>query len=258
MNSSRIEGGKKRALRVPVSGLALGALRLSEDTSKYVTKVHRVRMDARLRLFDPELGLEGEGVVESADSRQVVVRVEVVRPAPENGLRVTLLQALGKGDKPERALSDATVLGAERVVLVETERTIVKSVGDARSERHRRVAVEAARQCGRGRLPEVEGPLAFDEAVTLPLDRRFVFAWRPEAQPLLRALEGWLESESLGLLIGPEGGLSDSEVELAIEHGYEPVSLGPLVLRTETAATVALGVVRAFADVRGFGASNDE
>lgn len=238
------------ALRVAMAGLRVGHLELDSDTSRYVVKVHRLREGDALRLFDPEAALEAKATIQRSQLPHIVVVVEQVSEAERHGLPVTLLQAVGKGDKPEQVIRDATVLGAAAVVLVETDRTVARSRGEDRIKRHQRVAVEAARQCGRSDLPALHGPLPYEEALertTSP--HKLVFAWHPEARPLLVELAGWDPREELTLLIGPEGGLSAAEVESAVRAGFRPVSLGPLVLRTETAATVSLGVLRARAEL---------
>ncbi len=241
----------KPTLRVPVAALRPGVLELDADTTRYVARVHRRGAGDALCLFDPEAGTQAEARIESSAGARLSCLVFEVTPAKVGSMPVTLLQALGKGDKPEQAISDATVLGAERVLLVETERSVAKLRGDTRSERHHRVAVAAARQSGRGQLPEVVGPLGYGDALeSLDATRRLVCAWHPSARPLLVALEDWDGRAPLALLIGPEGGLSGPELEAALARGFEAVSLGPWVLRTETAATVALGVVSAVAAAR--------
>jgi len=239
----------KPRLRVPALGLVSGRYELDVESSRYAIKVHRVRTGDELWLFDPESGLHGLGTVLEAQRGTVVLEVPKIEAALSQALPVTLLWALGKGDKPEQAIVDATVLGARRVVLLETERTIVRGGGD-RARRHHKMAIEAARQSGRSDLPVLEGPLSLEQALLREDSaHKLVFAWHAECQPLLRRLSAWQPTAALALLIGPEGGLSPDEVELARAHGFLPTSLGPLVLRTETAVTVALGVVRARSEI---------
>ena len=117
-----------------------------------------------------------------------------------------------------------------------------------RHARWRTLAVEAARQCGRGNLPAIVGPVPLAEALAPAegLVRQAVLA-PPDASGAALGLLSWLQAghpeTPVALLIGPEGGLSRSELELAERRGFQRVSLGRFVLRTETAATVALGVV---------------
>lgn len=238
----------KPPLRVPAQNLISGRFGLDAESSHYVCKVHRVRVGDELRLFDPESGREATGTVKSAHPNRVDLDVGELLDAPSVSLPLTLLQALGKGDKPEQSIRDATVLGASKVVLLQTERTVVKVGKNDRSERYRKVAIEAARQSGRSDVPEIEGPVEFTWALQQSRhELKLVCAWHVAARPLLVALSDWNGKRPLALLIGPEGGLSETELEAALREGFAPVSLGPLVLRTETAATVALGVIAAHA-----------
>lgn len=242
-------------LRVPVAPLRSGRLELDEGTSRYVVRVHRLGPGAPLLLFDPEAGLEATAELVSDRLPRAEIEVgEVTATAARPGWRVTLLQAIGKGDKPEQVVRDATVLGAQRVVFVETERCVARASGADRRLRERRVAVEAARQAGRGDLPELVGPrrLAATLADMATAEHKLVCGWASDAEPLLVALESWLPEQELVLLIGPEGGLTSGEVQAARQAGFRPVSLGAFVLRTETAATVALGIVQSYAEAQRF------
>lgn len=240
-------------LRVPVVPLREGRSALDEPTSRYLVRVHRMRAGDRFFAFDPESALEGDARIVSDRLPHAEIEIDSVRATTARpARRTTLLQAVGKGDKPEQVVRDATVLGATRVVFVETERCVARASGEGKKVRERRVAVEAARQAGRGDLPELLGPTSLPEAFALVADapRKLVFCWHPESRAVFDALEGWSEEEELVLLIGPEGGLAPEEIEAARGAGFAPVSLGPFVLRTETAATVALGVVQSYAAAR--------
>jgi 16S rRNA (uracil1498-N3)-methyltransferase len=253
MVPARRELPERPLLRVPVASLRSGEMALDEATSRYVVRVHRLRSGAEFLAFDPEAALEGRARIASDRLPNASILVDDVRPAAVlDGWSISLLQAVGKGDKPEQVVRDATVLGARRVLFVETERCVARAVGDNRRQRERRVAVEAARQAGRGDVPEVGGPDPLEEALGSvdPGSLRLVCAWHPDTVPLLRALAAWHAEQELVLLVGPEGGLTASELELAMERGFTPIGLGPLVLRTETAATVALGVAQSYADAQ--------
>lgn len=242
-------------LRVPVAPLRPGRLELDEGTSRYVVRVHRLGKGATLLAFDPEAGLEATAELVSDRLPRAEIEVgEVGVTAARPGWKVTLLQAIGKGDKPEQVVRDATVLGAQRVVFVETERSVARASGVDRRIRERRVAVEAARQAERGDLPELIGPRGLAESLAdvATAEHKLVCGWASDGSPLLVALEGWLPEQELVVLIGPEGGLSPGELRAARSAGFRPVSLGAFVLRTETAATVALGLVQGYAEAQRF------
>jgi 16S rRNA (uracil1498-N3)-methyltransferase len=248
-----------RKLRVPLAPLVSGQAVLDEATGRYVARVHRLRVGDSFVGFDPEAGTEASCTVENDRLPDVLVSIGEVSPTPARpSWDVTLLQAVGKGDKPDQVVRDATVLGARRVVLVHTERTVARAEGAHKRERERRIAVEAARQSGRGDVPEILGPLAIEDAldsaalggaVSSTATKRLglVLCFREDSEPLLTRLTAWQAGQSLSVLVGPEGGFSSGEVEQAVAAGFLPTSLGAFVLRTETAATVALGVVQCHA-----------
>jgi 16S rRNA (uracil1498-N3)-methyltransferase len=243
-------------LRVPLHPLESGAVTLPDAAARYVSRVHRLGAGDRFVLFDPELRVEADAVVESS-GRTVECHVGALRESAAVARSgITLLQGLGKGDKPDQVIRDATALGVDRIVLVETERAVVH-VPDERHEvrraRWRAIAVEAARQSGRGDVPIVEGPLPFEDALTQGAqDTRRLFLSPDATTGLAVALRDLRRAEPLLLLIGPEGGFAAGESAVALERGFVPVSLGRFVLRTETAAVAVLGAIVAFAaEARG-------
>lgn len=242
------------SLRVAVSNLESGERVLDEAASRYVLRVHRLRAGDELVLFDPDAALEADAVIVSVDARRARCRLSQPRSAARRGeLPVVLLQALGKGDKPEDVIRAATALGVRRVVLVETERSVVRLAERAagRRDRWREVAAQAARQSGRGDVPAIDGPLSLAAALeSAEAELRIVLA--PDAeQPLLDLVSAAPRDAVLAVLIGPEGGFSDVELALAEAHGFRRARLGPLVLRTEVAATAVVGALLAQHDLRG-------
>jgi 16S rRNA (uracil1498-N3)-methyltransferase len=222
---------------------------LDEAASRYVARVHRLGVGARLVVFDPEARVEADAAVTEV-GRRVRCLVDVVRPARAIATtRVTLVQALGKGDKPEQVVRDATALGVERIVFAESSRSIATSArGDAKRKRWHTVAVESARQSHRGDLPRIEGPTPFLSALTSVNDADLRLCLSPGGMTTLGfALARRGAGSSLALLVGPEGGFEDAELDAARAAGFSAVSFGELVLRTETAAVAALGAVVAFA-----------
>ena len=241
----------KGPLRVPHEGLTAGPAALSEDAAAYVVRVHRLTPGAKLVLFDPELGLEADAELVGADKRSARVHVFEPRPATRHARPIALLQGVGKGDKMDAIVRDATELGAARVIPVLCERSIARPDA-ARSSRWRRIAVEAARQSGRGDAPKVSPPLSLAgalEAVTgsagLCLDPTSTDPLGLALQRLSARSEDRADGHTLpiALLVGPEGGLTDAELTQAQEAGFDRVTLGPIVLRTETAGAAVLGAL---------------
>jgi 16S rRNA (uracil1498-N3)-methyltransferase len=234
-------------LRVPVHRLETGETTLDEGASRYVARVRRLREGDALVLFDPRRAHEAEATILAIERAGVRCRVGEVRPASVRAARsVTLVQAAGKGDKLDAVVRDATELGATRVVVAESARSVVR-LGDkseARMGRLRRVADEAARQCGRGDAPELVGPLPWSEAIAVETGRALKLCfWERATSPAGRELASLDADRPIVVAAGPEGGLEEAEIEAARAAGFVVVSLGPFILRTETVAAAVLGAV---------------
>ncbi len=166
--------------------------------------------------------------------------------APDSPLAVTLLQGVARGERMDLVVQKATELGVARIVPVLAARSVVRldvRQAQRRLEHWHAVSVSACEQSGRGRPPVIEAPAALDEALQLLPAQGCRVTLSPGAgTPLTSLADG---TASIALLIGPEGGLTDAEVRLAADAGFEPRSLGPRILRTETAALAALAVLQA-------------
>ena len=232
-----------------------GRRRLDGAVLRYVTRVHRLGPGDPLACFDPAGAVEADAVLVAGGGDSLFCDVGELRQSAYRSLPITLIQGLAKGMKPDLTLRDATALGVERVVFVATEHAVVQLLADrasGRMERWRRIAAEAARQSGRGNLPSVEGPLSFEAGLASAGEgRRIVLV--PGTPPLFEELAGLDAGAPIVLLVGPEGGLSASEIARCREVGFVPASLGDLVLRTELAAAAALGALVAWSAGRVVG-----
>ena len=239
-------------LRVPVSPLREGLLQLDKATSHYLVDVHRARPGTEFIAFDAEDASQALATIVVASQRGATCRVDSVhatQATPEHPLVV--VQAFGKGSRVDQVIRDATALDATEIWVVATQHSAVANAVEMRGriERWRKIALESARQCGRGNVPRIEGVVPLD-AVFLELNaiQGARCALTPSASVALwDAIEPG-NAGSVALLIGPEGGLADRERELSIEHGFQEVRLGPRVLRTEVATVVALSIVMAARD----------
>lgn len=235
-----------RVVRVPLRDLEPGRRALPRDTGHYVARVLRLRVGEAFVAFDPHAGHEADARLIAA-AGEVTVELGPLRPARVAAARpVTWIQGLAKGDKCDAIVRDATELGATRVVLTPTLRSVVRLEGArsaARLDRWTRVAEEAARQCGRGDPPEIALAESLEDALAEGGAARF-FLWERATVPLGPALAGALGGEdSLVFAAGPEGGFADHEADLAGARGFALASLGPIVLRTETVCAAVLGAV---------------
>lgn len=211
----------------------------------YLARVLRLEAGAPLVLFDGRGG-EFRGVLESLSRREALVRVgEHVEVDREPPVSVRLAQGIGRGERSDFAVQKAVELGATHIVLLLTERGVVRLAGDraARRARHwQEIATQACQQCGRTRLPAVEGVHALDDWLrTFPGDGLRLILDPSAHTPLERSLYA---GGPITVLVGPEGGFSEREIAAAREHGFVAVRLGPRTLRTETAALAALTAVQ--------------
>lgn len=235
-----------RALRVPLDRIEAGEAVLSAEASKYVTRVHRLGPGDRLVVFDPARAIEAEASILTTARAAARIRIEEPRPASLRPLgQVTLIQAVGKGDKLDAVIRDATELGATRIVPVFGDRSVARGVAEQRHERLCRIAVQAARQCGRGDVPVVEVPKPLGDAVG-PFGHAtdlLGLCLDPTGDPLGPRLSAMAHDAHIVLVVGPEGGLSGAELALCARAGFARVSLGALILRTETVCAAVLGAI---------------
>lgn len=219
---------------------------LDEGASRYLLRVHRLAPGDHFVAFDPDAALEARGELVGRRGRRALCRLSEPEPAANvPGFDVTLLQGLGKGDRFDRVVRDATALGARRVVAVQTEHSVVElgDRADARRARWRTISVEAARQSGRGDLPVIDGPLPLADALGARGAALGLVLDPGSADSLAARLGDWSGERALLLLVGPEGGLAADELAAAVAAGFLPARFGGFVLRTETAATAVLGAV---------------
>ena len=170
---------------------------------------------------------------------QVLERLEVDRELP---FALVVGVSLPKGDRQKWLVEKLTELGATELVPLVTERGVAQPTDNA-LERLERSVIEAVKQCGRNRLMRIAKPLAWDEWVGTVSDN--IFPRRLVAHPTGRTLEkvGLASPQPTVLAIGPEGGLTDAEIEIAEAAGWWSVALGPRILRMETAAVALAAVV---------------
>jgi 16S rRNA (uracil1498-N3)-methyltransferase len=217
---------------------------LAPEAAQHVSKALRLKAGDALTVFDGRGG-EYEAVIQRVDRDRVEVKVGAGRDVErESALAIGLVQGLPEADKMDWVIQKAVELGVAWVQPLVCERSVVRLSGEraARREAHwRRVAVAACEQSGRNRIPEVRPTLGFQSWIAAPSEMpRWML--QPDAHPLTAHAPPAAPFE---LLVGPEGGLSERERELALSRRCEPLSLGPRVLRTETAPLAALAAIHA-------------
>jgi len=213
--------------------------------------VHRLRDVLRLRAGAHITVLDDSGweyEVELGETGGEAIRGVVVgrsQSLGEPGIEITLYQALLKGSKFELVLQKCTELGVAAFVPITSERCVVPGPRGGRLSRWRSIIREAAEQSGRGRLPVLHPVRPFAEACGSAAGPALI-PWEGERVTGLKAVLGGLVAggtRAIDLFIGPEGGFSPGEVAMARDCGIVPVSLGPRLLRAETAGLVAAAAI---------------
>jgi RNA methyltransferase, RsmE family len=174
--------------------------------------------------------------------------IESYKNRTEPPIEVTLFQGIPKSDKMDTIIQKSVELGISKIVPVITERTVVRFDGikdmEAKAKRWQRISLEAAKQCNRGLVPVVELPLKFDKA--LEASKEYALKLIPYEIEREIGIRNYLKDYSEGKIcfyIGPEGGFTDNEIDKAIKSNIIPVTLGPRILRTETAGAAVLSIL---------------
>ncbi len=228
--------------------LKIGAdVALSDQAATHVARVLRLRPDDEIELFNGD-GNDYRARLTAAGPRGVTARVESGQPGNgESPLRITLAQGLARGDKMDWVVRKATELGVAAIVPLATERSEVKldaRRADKRAAHWRAVAAAACEQSGRCVVPAIGEPQPLDRwlagsGAALPRSRWML---HPGSDARPRRMQ---PAGELLLVVGPEGGLGERDLETLRAAGFSGLSLGPRVLRTETAGLAALAALQA-------------
>jgi 16S rRNA (uracil1498-N3)-methyltransferase len=215
----------------------------------HLMKVLRLRAGDFVTLFDNS-GWEHEAVIETLTSERGELKIVESRATRcDPFLPITLAVGLTKGEKLDWVIEKATELGVTTIVPFSSNYTVPKLDNHKihkRSERWRKIAVSAAKQCGRSRIPEVRSLCSFEKFVSesWPETLKLIF-WENETERSVREMfEKCGETKHVLLAIGPEGGFSEREVELASAQGFQSVHMGRRILRSETAALAGLTILQ--------------
>lgn len=223
------------------------SLELEPAPSRHLLTVLRLKPGAALLLFDGS-GSEFEAQLESETGRSARVQIGTAHAArSESPLRVTLAQGISRGERMDFTLQKAVELGVAEIMPLLAERSVVRLDADqaARKQTHwQQVVIGACEQSGRVRVPAVHAPLGLHEFLAKHPHRGLGLLLDPDTTLSVKNLPA-PESNQILLLVGPEGGLNDAETAAAQQAGFTAVGLGPRVLRTETAALVALSLLQA-------------
>lgn len=218
---------------------------LTEEDNRHLLKVMRAR--------------KGEQIEVVADDKVYLCEIETVRPLSIVTIKelkennelpnyVILVAALLKGDKMDYVLQKATELGVSEIVLLESERTIVKvkqQQTNLRLGRYQRILKEAAEQSKRCRIPYIQNIITFDRIIEIEADLKLIAyeGSQGTTKMLNKKIDSLKPGKRVAVIIGPEGGFSSDEVGFAKHCGFTPVGLGKRILRAETASIYTLSVI---------------
>ena len=228
-------------------------LRLDEAEAHHALNVLRLKAGDRVVAFD---GRGQEATVEIGEGSKKSLSLRVVHAAktPPLPCRIVLAQAVPKGKNMDLIIQKATELGAAEIVPLLSDRTVVRvederGEAEAKREKWQTIAIEAAKQCGQNWLPSVGLPKSPKEFLA-ERAKDFDLLWIASLQPDAKHPRAWLREfapnarpKSALVLVGPEGDFTPAEIAMAKAAGCRPITLGPIVLRTETAAIYCLSVL---------------
>lgn len=217
---------------------------LNEEQSRHVARSLRMKKGDMITVCSGD-GRDFGCMIEDENKNGVVLRVCYEQAsAGEAGVRVTLFQAVPKGDKLDDVIQKCTELGVHKIVPVLTKRCVSRpnpAQAQKKLLRCNKIALEAAQQSGRGAVPAVEPMVTLEEAARLSSAQVKLLFYEGGGSPLSSLIEK--DAKSVDIFIGPEGGFAPEEVELLTSAGARRATLGPRILRTQTAPVAALACV---------------
>lgn len=220
---------------------------IKDVDAKHISKVLRMQLGDKIQIVSDD-GVTAIAEIVSLQADNVVVKcLEKLAESHEPSVKITLAQGLAKGEKMDFIIQKAVEMGANSIVPVAMEHSVVRLEGakaDKKVERWQKIAEAAAKQSKRDIIPQVQPVQTMQQMLTNNDLQHKIIAYECEDRLGLKtALQSCDNLQELLLIIGPEGGISEFELELARKNGAVPVSLGKRILRAETAGVVALSAI---------------
>lgn len=221
-----------------------GKITVCGDDANHISKVLRLKEGEKL-LFCDGKNTDYYGVIESITKSEVVAKIlKTEENNTEPPISITLYQSIPKSDKMEYIIQKCVELGVKRIVPVEAKRCVAKIKDDKKLARWQKIADEAAKQCGRGEKVTVENPVSFKDAILKPEETALkIIPYENEKDGKLKDILKDNNAKEFAVYIGPEGGFDDSEIEAALKNNVCSVTLGPRILRTETAPLAVISAI---------------
>ncbi len=225
----------------PVDLVCGSVIQLDAQASHHLTAVLRANTENTVTIFNGKGG-EYKSTITQINKKQVSVQInEHVAREAESPLELCLAQGISRGEKMDYTIQKAVELGVKKIIPLFTERCTVKLDEERRAKRFQHwqsIIISACEQSGRNQIPELLFPMTLENSLrSVQADWCFVLSPIATSQLKDKPVQ---KQQRVILLIGPEGGLSESEISLACQQGFLPLNLGPRILRTETAAVAAI------------------
>ena len=233
---------------VPPENISDKTFRITGEDVHYLAAVRRYAKGDKLKLFDGKGGTM-TGVIDSVSKDEIKGTLIAAGTLDKAGAAIHLYQAVPKGERFDWIVEKAAELGVAKITPLITERSVIKEVSAQKHDRWLRLAKAACQQCGRAELMEIAEPVKFVEAAAggaaLNLPSTFnIIPWEAESSKTLKdVFAGAGKTFSANIFIGPEGGFSVKEIELAGNAGLKTVTLGTRILRVETAGLLSVILV---------------
>ena len=218
---------------------------LTGDEARHASQVLRLQPGHEITVFDGKGRRALAGILRVSRDR-VDLRLGEHRPSPAAGAPITLVQAIPKGKNMDLVVQKAVELGVSAIIPVITRNTVVQP-GEGKAEKWRRTALEACKQCGQDTLPEISDPLPFPQSLAALRSSpglKIIASLAEGALPIKQILRAAPPATAATLLVGPEGDFTPAETASALDAGFQPVTLGRIVLRVETATLFCLSALR--------------
>jgi 16S rRNA (uracil1498-N3)-methyltransferase len=224
-------------------------IRITNDDVQHITKVLRLRSNDEIQVSDGD-GTEYLCLITEMSKKEVICSIQnTFQSETEAPIKIVLFQGMPKSQKMDLIVQKCVELGITHFYPVITDRVVVKIEDrdlSGKIERWNRIAEEAAKQSNRGIVPVVDSPISFEKAIDLlkDMDLAVIPYELEKGNGFKSLLSGIKEVKTAGIFIGPEGGFTQEEVDSCIENNITPVTLGPRILRTETAGFTAATIIQ--------------
>lgn len=231
--------------RIIIPSLTLSTqkeFKLSGEDAHYLINVLRLKRADPFHILDEKGNLHTAEII-SINKKEVIAKIkETEKVNTESSLKLILVQSILKGEKMDLVIQKATELGVKEIYPVISSRTIVR--GTEKYKRWLRIAKESVRQCGRTVIPIIHEPILFKEFFKTQDERFKGFIFYEDSKRGLKEILPAERATSVYCIMGPEGGFSQDEINMAVSKGFIPAGLGSRILRAETATITALSLLQ--------------